>query len=234
MKVQEPIKLVLLRHGKTQYNIDKKFCGWTDIELGEIGKKEAQQAGEILKKNNFHFDIAYTSVLKRAISTTQIALNAMGGSAAAVVQHWRLNERCYGALQGLRHGEMAQKFGEEQVFAWRRSFDARPPQLEKSDPRYPGNDPKYSGLGENELPRGESLEDTVKRVMPCWEGEIIPALKSGKRVLVCASGNSLRAIVKIIDKIPRDKIPLLEIPTGKPLVYELGPGLEPIRHYYLK
>ncbi len=232
--MQETLKLVLLRHGKTQFNIDKKFTGWTDVELGEIGKKEAENAGALLGKNNFIFDIVYTSMLKRAIATTQIALKAMGAQATPVVENWRLNERCYGALQGLRHEEMAAKFGEAQVFKWRRSFDIRPPQLEKSDPRYPGNDPKYSGLSEDELPRGESLEDTVKRVMPCWEGKIIPALKSGKRVLVSASGNSLRAIVKIIDKIPDDKIPLLEIPTGKPLVYEFGANLEPMRHYYLE
>ena len=232
--MRSTVKLVLLRHGKTQYNIDKKFCGWTDVELGPVGENEARQAGRLLKKNGFEFDAAYTSALRRAIDTTKIALKEMGAPKTPVVEHWRLNERCYGALQGLRHEEMAEKYGGEQVFKWRRSFDARPPQLEKSDPRYPGNDPKYSGLKENELPRGESLEDTINRVMPYWEGEIIPAVKSGKRVLVSASGNSLRAIVKIIDKIPDDKIPLLEIPTGKPLVYEFGPGLAPIRHYYLE
>ncbi len=232
--MKEPIKLILLRHGKTQYNIDKKFCGWTDIELGKEGEKEAEEAGALLKKNNCIFDVVYTSVLKRATSTTRIVLRAMGEEQTPVIEHWRLNERCYGALQGLRHEEMAAKYGQEQVFEWRRSYETRPPQLEKTDPRYPGNDSKYSGLKEDELPRGESLEDTVNRVMPYWKGEIIPALKSGKRVLVSASGNSLRAIVKILDNIPNDKIPLVEIPTGKPLVYELDSELRPLRHYYLE
>ncbi len=228
-----PIKLVLLRHGKTQYNIEKKFCGWTDIELGPEGENEAEQAGKTLRKNGFAFDVVYSSVLKRAISTAKIVLEKMGTGKTPVMEHWRLNERCYGALQGLRHEEMKEKYGERQVLKWRRGYDIRPPQLEKNDPRHPCHDKKYSSLKENEIPAGESLKDTLERVLPYWKGEIEPALRNGKKILISASGNSIRAIVKYLDKIPDGKIMELEIKTGVPLVYELDSQLRPIRHYYL-
>ncbi|MBI4210512.1 MAG: 2,3-diphosphoglycerate-dependent phosphoglycerate mutase [Candidatus Diapherotrites archaeon] len=230
----ENAKLVLLRHGKTQFNKDKIFCGWTDIELGGEGEKEAREAGKKLLENGYSFDLAYTSYLRRAIKTTWAVLEEMNLMWLPVFKHWRLNERHYGALQGIRHEEMAAKAGQEQVQKWRRSFDVRPPALEKNDPRYPGNEAKYFALKKSELPACESLEDTIKRVLPYWKKEIAPTIRKGRRVLISAHGNSLRALVKHLDGIPDDEIPKLEIPTGRPLVYELGPKLRPVKHYYLE
>ncbi len=226
------IKLVLLRHGQSTWNRENRFTGWTDVPLTEQGVEEAKKAAKALKENNISFDIIFTSVLKRATDTTDIVLKEMKLE-APVHQSWRLNERHYGALQGLNKAEMAQKYGEEQVLKWRRSYDIRPPALDKKDKRWPGNDPKYSSLGKECLPLNESLKDTVARVMPYWNEEIVPALKQGKKVLVSASGNSLRALVKHIDNISEDKIVEFNIPTGIPLVYELDDNLKPIKHYFL-
>lgn len=227
-------KLVLLRHGKTAFNHEKKFCGWTDIELGELGSQEAKAAGKLLAEKGYSFDVFYTSFLKRAIQTTWIVQQQMDLMWSPVITHWRLNERHYGALQGIRHEEMEKKFGQEQVFLWRRSYNVRPPALEKDDSRNPSNEAKYKSLTASEIPLCESLEDTVKRVTPYWEGEIAPAIKKGKKVIVSAHGNSLRALVKYLEKIPDSEIPKFEIPTAKPLVYELDGNLKPIKRYYLE
>lgn len=226
-------KIVLLRHGESIWNKENRFTGWTDVDLSEKGKEEAQKAGEVLKAEGYTFDIAYTSVLKRAIRTLWIVLDVMDLMWIPVVRNWRLNERHYGALQGLNKAETAKQYGEEQVKIWRRSYDIQPPALEKSDTRYPGNDPKYKDLSESDLPLTECLKDTVARFVPYWENTIAPMVKSGKRVLVTAHGNSLRALVKYLDNIPDDKIVELNIPTGIPLVYELDENLKPIKHYYL-
>ena len=230
----ETAKLVLLRHGESKWNMENRFTGWIDIDLSEKGIAESREAAKILRKNNFAFDMVYTSVLKRAIRTAWIVLDDMDLMWIPVKNSWRLNERHYGALQGLNKNEMRQKHGEEQVFIWRRSYDIRPPALQKGDGRFPGNDPKYSDLKRSELPLTESLKDTVKRVLPYWKKEIAPAIKKGKCVLVTAHGNSLRALVKHLEGIPDEEIPKLEIPTGKPLVYELDNKLKPARHYYLE
>ncbi len=228
-------KLVLIRHGQSIWNKEKRFCGWTDVDLTEQGLTEAHKAGQILKKEGFAFDLAYSSVLKRAVKTLRIVLEEMGQSNIPISYSWRLNERHYGALQGLRHEDMAKQYSSEQVQLWRRSFAVKPPLLTEDDPRYPGNDPLYKGLPRNDIPRGESLEDTIKRVLPYWNSEIIPRLKEGKRLIVAASGNSLRALCKYLDKIGDQEIVSLEIKTGVPLVYELSKEtLEPIRHYYLE
>jgi 2,3-bisphosphoglycerate-dependent phosphoglycerate mutase len=226
-------KLVLLRHGESVWNKENRFTGWTDVDLSEKGREEAKQAGELLKKEGYHFDIAYTSVLKRAIRTLWSVLDEMDLMWIPVHRDWRLNERHYGALQGLNKAETAQQHGEEQVKIWRRSYDIPPPVLEKSDSRYPGNDPRYQQLSDQELPLTESLKETVARVMPAWNETIAPAIKSGKKVIIAAHGNSLRALVKYLDDISESDILGLNIPTGMPLVYELDAELKPIKRYYL-
>ena len=226
-------KIVLLRHGESQWNRENRFTGWTDVDLSDKGVAEATLAGETLLKEGYGFDVAYTSVLKRAIRTLWITLDKMDLMWIPVVRSWRLNERHYGALQGLNKAETAEKFGEAQVKLWRRSYDVQPPALEPSDPRFPGRDPRYRGLGDADLPRTECLKDTVARVMPYWEGVIAPAVAAGQRVLVAAHGNSLRALVKYLDNVSDEEIVGLNIPTGVPLVYELDDRIRPIRHYYL-
>ena len=226
------IKLVLLRHGQSTWNKENRFTGWTDVPLTKQGIKEAKKAAKVLKEDGFKFDVVFTSVLKRAVDTTDIVVKKMKIK-APVHKSWRLNERHYGALQGLNKAEMAAKYGEEQVLKWRRSYDIRPTALDKNDKRWPGNDPLYKNAAKKDLPLTESLKDTVKRVIPYWQKEILPALKKRKKMLVSASGNSLRALVKFIDRVPDDKIVSFNIPTGIPLVYELDDKLKPIRHYFL-
>ena len=227
------IKLVLLRHGESTWNKEDRFTGWTDVDLSENGIAEAKTAGKTLKENGYIFDIAFTSVLKRAIRTLWLVQDEMDLMWIPVYKSWRLNERHYGALQGLNKAEMAAKVGEEQVHIWRRSYAVSPPPLEKTDKRYPGNESKYREIKESELPRTESLKDTVARCVPYWQDTIAPTLKSGKHVIVSAHGNSLRALVKYLDNIGDDAIARLDIPTGIPLVYELDEQLKPIKHYYL-
>jgi len=226
-------KLVLVRHGESTWNKENRFTGWTDVDLSEKGRQEAKKAGEILKAEGYDFDLAYTSVLKRAIRTLWYIMDEMDLMWIPVIRDWRLNERHYGALQGLNKAETAAKHGEEQVKIWRRSYDIRPPALEESDERFPGHDPKYKTLSDDELPRTECLKDTVARFLPLWKNEISSEIKSGKKVLIVAHGNSLRALVKYLDNIPDDEIVGLNIPTGIPLVYELNDDLKPIKHYYL-
>jgi 2,3-bisphosphoglycerate-dependent phosphoglycerate mutase len=226
-------KLVLLRHGESAWNRENRFTGWVDVELTEKGIREAVAAGRSLKSEGFGFDVAYTSVLKRAIRTLWLVLEEMDLMWIPVARSWRLNERHYGALQGLNKAETAEKHGMEQVHIWRRSYHIQPPPLTRDDPRYPGRDPRYADLTEAELPLTECLEDTVARFLPFWETTIAPAVREGKRVLIAAHGNSLRALVKHLDAIADDKIAGLNIPTGIPLVYELEDGLAPIRRYYL-
>lgn len=226
-------KLVLLRHGESVWNKENRFTGWTDVDLSEKGLEEAKKAGNVLKKEGFVFDVAFTSVLKRAIRTLWITLDTMDSMWIPVNNSWRLNERHYGSLQGLNKSEMAQKFGEDQVLIWRRSYDIQPPALEKTDERYPGNDPKYKDLDPKDVPLTECLKDTVTRFLPHWHDVIAPVVKSGKRVIIAAHGNSLRALVKYLDNIAEDKIVSLNIPTGMPLVYELDDNLKPIKNYYL-
>ena len=234
MKKNAALRLVLLRHGESVWNKENRFTGWTDVGLSEHGVREAHDAGKKLRDNGFTFDAIYTSVLDRAVMTTRIVQEEMGLAEIPVKMSWRLNERDYGALKGLDKDETRRQYGEKQVFIWRRGYDVRPPALTKSDLRYPGKDPKYAGLKQSEIPLTESLKDTVKRVEPYWRKEIVPALKKGKRALVSAHGNSIRGIVKMLDGIPDEEIPKLEIPTGKPLVYELDAKLRPLRHYYLE
>src|SRR5262245_15021722 len=226
-------RVVLLRHGESDWNRENRFTGWVDVDLSDKGRKEAKTAGELLKAEGYVFDLAYTSVLKRAIRTLWIALDEMDLLWIAVERSWRLNERHYGALQGLNKAETAAKFGEAQVKIWRRSYDTPPPALERSDPRFPGNDPRYHDLAPAELPLTECLKDTVARFLPYWHGTIAPAIKSGKRVIIAAHGNSLRALVKYLDDVSEPDIVGLNIPTGMPLVYELDEGLRPLKHYYL-
>jgi len=226
-------KLVLLRHGESVWNKENRFTGWTDVDLSEKGIEEAKNAGRVLKENDFVFDIAFTSVLKRAIRTLWLALSEMDLMWIPIHNSWRLNERHYGALQGLNKAEMAAKYGEEQVHIWRRSYDIRPPALEVSDPRYPGYDRRYRDLAEKDIPRTECLKDTVTRFLPYWHGTIAPAIQSGQRVIIAAHGNSLRALVKYLDNISDEEIVGLNIPTGMPLVYELDDKLKPLRSYYL-
>jgi len=226
-------KLVLIRHGESVWNKENRFTGWTDVDLSEKGLGEAKEGGLVLKKEGYAFDIAFTSVLKRAIRTLWIVLDQMDLMWIPVVRDWRLNERHYGSLQGLNKGEMAEKFGEAQVKIWRRSYDVPPPALEANDPRSPSKDPRYSSLRKEEVPLTECLKDTVARVMPCWNESIVRAIKSGKRILIAAHGNSLRALVKYLDNISDQEIVELNIPTGMPLVYELDSDLKPIKHYYL-
>lgn len=227
------MKLVVVRHGESTWNKENRFTGWTDVDLSEKGKEEAKKAGEILKAEGFEFDLAYTSVLKRAIRTLWYVLDEMDLMWIPVIRDWRLNERHYGALQGLNKAETAAKHGEEQVKIWRRSYDIQPPALEESDERFPGHDPRYGNLTADQLPKTECLKDTVARFLPLWKNEISNDIKSGKKVLIVAHGNSLRALVKYLDNIPDDEIVGLNIPTGIPLVYELDDDLKPIKHYYL-
>ncbi len=227
-------KLVLIRHGQSVYNKEKIFCGWTDVDLTEQGIEEAKKAGQNLKKNGYSFDVAFCSVLSRAIKTLDLVKEEMGALNLPTEYSWRLNERHYGALQGVKHEDMAKKFSPEQVQLWRRSFSEKPPLLEESDERYPGNDPKYKDLKKEEIPRGESLEDTIKRVLPYWNEKIVPEIKDGKKVIISASGNSLRALIKYIDNISDNDIVGLEIKTGTPLVYELDENLKPLNKYYLE
>ncbi len=227
------MKVVLIRHGESDWNKENRFTGWTDVDLSEKGIAEANEGARVLREQGYTFDVAYTSVLKRAIRTLWIVMDDMDLMWIPVYRSWRLNERHYGALQGLNKAETAEKFGEQQVKIWRRSYDIRPPALEKSDPRYPGNDPRYRDLSEEELPLTECLKDTVARFLPYWHETIAPAVRSGQRVLVSAHGNSLRALVKYLDNIPDEDIVELNIPTGMPLVYELDESLRPLKSYYL-
>ena len=226
-------KIVLLRHGESDWNKENRFTGWTDVDLSEKGVKEAHNAGQLLKQEGFTFDVAFTSVLKRAIRTLWITLEEMDLMWIPVFRCWRLNERHYGALQGLNKSETAEKFGEEQVLVWRRSYDTPPPVLEKEDPRFPGKDPRYQDLDPKDVPQTEDLKATVARFLPYWEEAITPVIKSRKRVLIAAHGNSLRALVKHLDSVSEEEIVKLNIPTGVPLVYELDESLKPIKHYYL-
>lgn len=226
-------KVVLLRHGESTWNRENRFTGWTDVDLSEKGVAEAHEAGRLLRQGGFTFDIAYTSVLKRAIRTLWIVLDELDLMWIPEVCSWRLNERHYGALQGLNKAEMAEQYGDAQVKLWRRSYDTQPPALQQSDERWPGRDPRYADVPPAKLPLTECLKDTVERFIPFWEGTIAPAVASGKRVIVAAHGNSLRALVKYLDDISDDDIAQLNIPTGIPLVYELDDGLKPVRHEYL-
>jgi len=227
------IRLVLLRHGESVWNKENRFTGWTDVDLSAKGIAEAQEAGKVLKQEGFSFDIAFTSVLKRAIRTLWFVLDGMDLMWLPIQNSWRLNERHYGALQGLNKSEMAQKYGEEQVLVWRRSYDICPPALAETDERYPGFEEKYKNLNKKDIPLTESLKSTVDRFFPYWRQAIVPEIKSGKRVLIAAHGNSLRALVKHLDKMSDREIVELNIPTGIPLVYELDSKLNPIKHYYL-
>lgn len=226
-------KIVLLRHGESTWNKENRFTGWTDVDLSEKGVLEAHKAGKALKEGGFVFDVAYTSVLRRAIKTLWITLEDMDLMWIPVHNSWRLNERHYGALQGLNKSETASKYGEDQVLVWRRSYDVPPPVLEKNDPRSPANDPRYKNLDKKDLPLTECLKDTVARFLPYWHETIAPAVKSGKRVIIAAHGNSLRALVKYLDNVSDKDIVGLNIPTGLPLVYELTDDLKPIKSYYL-
>ncbi|WP_337176234.1 2,3-diphosphoglycerate-dependent phosphoglycerate mutase [Paludisphaera sp.] len=226
-------KIVLLRHGESIWNKENLFTGWYDVDLSEQGRVEAKRAGEALKAEGFTFDVAFTSVLKRAIRTLWMTLDELDLMWIPVVKSWKLNERHYGALQGLNKAQTAAKYGDEQVLVWRRSYDTPPPALEETDDRYPGADPRYKGLTAAELPKTECLKDTVERVVPYWNDTIAPAIKSGKNVIIAAHGNSLRALVKYLDNISDEEIVGLNIPTGVPLVYELDDDLRPIKHYYL-
>ncbi len=226
-------KLVLLRHGESDWNKENRFTGWTDVDLSDKGREEAHEAGVTLKSEGFVFDVAYTSVLKRAIRTLWMTLDELDLMWIPVHRSWRLNERHYGALQGLNKSETAAKFGDDQVKIWRRSYDVPPPPLTADDARYPGSDPRYKGLTAEELPLTECLKDTVARFLPYWHNTIAPAVRHGKRVLIAAHGNSLRALVKYLDNVSEDAIVGLNIPTGMPLVYELDAELKPLRSYYL-
>jgi len=227
------IKLVLLRHGESVWNKENRFTGWTDVDLSGEGVDEARRAGRTLRDQGYEFDIAFTSELKRAIRTLWIVLDEMDLMWIPVFRTWRLNERHYGALQGLNKAETAREAGEEQVHRWRRGYDVRPPALEETDQRNPGLDPRYRDLEKSEIPLTESLADTVARFLPCWNDTISPLISSGKRLLIAAHGNSIRALIKHLDRIGEDEITGLDVPTGIPLVYELGDDLKPVRHYYL-
>lgn len=226
-------RVVLLRHGESTWNQENLFTGWTDVDLSRTGTREAHEAGRLLRADGYAFDLAFTSVLKRAIRTLWIALDELDQMWIPVVKSWRLNERHYGALQGLNKAETAAKYGDAQVKLWRRSYEVPPPSLDLDDPRFPGRDPRYADLDAGDLPRAEALKDTVARFLPYWHSEIAPAITSGKRVLVAAHGNSLRALVKYLDGVSDEEIVGLNIPTGVPLVYELDAELHPVRHYYL-
>ncbi len=226
-------KLVLMRHGESQWNLENRFTGWTDVDLTETGREQARKAGELLKREGYVFDLAYTSVLKRAIRTLWIALDALDAMYTPVGVNWRLNERHYGQLQGLNKAETAAKFGDEQVLIWRRAYAIAPEPLDLDDPRHPRFDSRYAKIPAEQLPATECLQDTVARVLSFWNESIAPAIRSGRRVLIAAHGNSLRALIKHLDNISDDDIVGVNIPTGQPLVYELDENLRPIRHYYL-
>ena len=226
-------KLVLIRHGESTWNLENRFTGWTDVDLTPTGVSQAMSAGKLLKAEGYEFDLCYTSVLKRAIHTLWYALDEMDRTWLPVQKSWRLNERHYGALQGLNKGETAQKYGDEQVLVWRRSYDTPPPALEAGDPRCERSDRRYAGLDAAQVPLTECLQDTVARVLPFWNDTMAPAIRSGQRILVAAHGNSIRALVKYLDNISDSDIVGLNIPNGIPLVYELDADLKPIRHYYL-
>ena len=228
------IKLVLVRHGQSMWNLENKFTGWTDVELSPKGEEEAKEAGRILKEKGFEFDLGFTSELKRAQNTLKYILEEMGEEDIPVKKSWKLNERHYGALQGLNKDETKEKYGAEQVLLWRRSTDVRPPELEETDERYPVNDPKYKDLSKEELPKTENLIDTIKRVLEYWNSDIKPEIEEGKRVIIAAHGNSLRALIKYLDNISDEDIIKLELQTGNPICYELDENLKPIKHYYLK
>ena len=227
------MKLALLRHGESLWNRENRFSGWTNVDLSNHGMIEAREAGKTLKSEGYDFDIAYTSVLRRAIRTLWIVLDELDQMWIPVERSWRLNERHYGALQGLNKAETAKRFGNDQVLLWRRSYDIRPPALEKTDERYPVHDPRYRELDDRDLPLTECLRDTVERFLPYWRGSIAPTIKAGKRAIIVAHGNSLRALVKYLDNVSDEDIVTLNIPTGIPLVYELDKELRPIKHYYL-
>lgn len=226
-------KLVLVRHGQSTWNLENRFTGWTDVGLTDLGVTEAHEAGKLLREGGYVFDVAYTSVLRRAIQTLWIVLQEMNLEWIPVVNAWQLNERHYGALQGLNKAETAQKFGEAQVKVWRRSYDTPPPALELDDERHPRFDPRYASLTPEQLPATESLKITLERVLPYWDSTLAPAIRSGKRVLIAAHGNSIRALVKYLDNVSEADITELNIPTGLPLVYELDEDLKPIKSYYL-
>ncbi|MFP3019576.1 MAG: 2,3-diphosphoglycerate-dependent phosphoglycerate mutase [Arsenophonus sp.] len=226
-------KLVLVRHGESEWNKENRFTGWNDVELSDKGRKEAKEAGKLLKKEGFVFDYAYTSVLKRAIHTLWNILDQIDQQWLIVEKDWRLNERHYGALQGLDKEKTVKKYGNEQVKQWRRSFKTTPPELTRDDPRYPSNDPRYANLNPSELPVSESLATTIERVIPYWEGVIKPRVSKGKKVIITAHGNSLRGLIKHLDKISEDEILKINIPNAVPLVYEFDENMKPINHYYI-
>ncbi len=226
-------KLVLLRHGQSTWNLENRFTGWTDVDLTEQGVQEAIRSGQLMLEEGYDFDLIYTSVLKRAIRTMWLVMDEMDRAWLPVIRHWRLNERHYGALQGLNKAETAEKLGDEQVMIWRRSYATPPPPLDPSDERWPGHDRRYASLAPEDIPCTESLELTVKRFLPLWTEEIAPLVKEGRRILIVAHGNSLRALVKFLDEVSEEEIVGLNIPTGVPLVYELDDNLKPLRHYYL-
>lgn len=228
------MKLILVRHGESVWNKENRFTGWTDVSLSEKGIEEAKEAGKVLKKNGYSFDLAYTSVLKRANDTLYYILDELGQRDIPIKYSWRLNERHYGALQGLNKDETRKKYGDEQVLLWRRSADVRPPELDVNDPRYPGNDPKYKDLKENELPKCENLLDTIKRVVKYWNSDIKKDLLDNKKIIVVAHGNSLRGLIKYLDNLSDEEVIKLEIATGKPICYELDKDLKPIKHYYVE
>ena len=228
------VKLVLVRHGQSLWNLENKFTGWTDIPLSEKGIEEAKEAGRILKEKGYHFDLAFTSVLKRAEDTLKYILQEMGEENIEIKKSWKLNERHYGALQGLNKDETKAKYGEEQVLLWRRSTEVRPPELDLTDSRYPGDDVKYKELTKEELPKTENLIDTIKRVLEYWNSDIKPELENGKKIIIVAHGNSLRGLIKYLDNINDEDIMKLELQTGNPICYELENNLKPIQHYYLK
>lgn len=227
------IKLVLVRHGESEWNLENRFTGWTDVDLSARGVAEAHHGGKLLREEGYHFDIAFTSVLKRAIKTLDIILEETGQLWIPVTKAWQLNERHYGALQGLNKAETAARYGDEQVHTWRRSYDVQPPALDRSDARYPGHDQRYQQLLPEQLPLTESLKDTVARFVPYWEQQIAPVIREGKNVIIAAHGNSLRALIKYLENISDAAIPAIEIPTGIPLVYELDNHLHPLQKYYL-
>lgn len=226
-------KLVLLRHGESTWNKENRFTGWTDVDLTEQGRQEAKAAGQVLKKDGYSFDLAYCSVMKRALRTLWIVLDELDELWIPVEKTWRLNERHYGGLQGLNKSETAAQYGEDQVLVWRRSYDIPPPPLEKSDERYPGHDPRYRDVPAADLPLTECLKGTVDRFLPYWHEVIAPQVKAGKKVVIAAHGNSLRALVKYLDDLSEEEVLKLNIPTGIPLVYELDDQLQPIKRYYL-
>lgn len=228
------IKLVLLRHGQSEWNLENRFTGWTDVDLSEEGVAQARHAGQILKENGYSFDIAFTSVLKRSIKTLQFVLEEMDLLWIPVQKSWRLNERFYGALQGLNKAEVAARYGEEQVHKWRRDPHEHPPVLDRADPRYPGNDPRYKGLTERELPVTENLSETMDRVLPYWSETIMNAVRNHQKVIIAAHGNSLRALIQYVDHLTDEEVTQLDIPTGVPWVYELDEDFNRVRHYYLE